>query len=71
MIYKILRQISAPYPVLDKPWDLICWTEDEADQGHYDRNKIVLALTGETLARQSDKGIWWKAISDPSAFNTP
>ena len=60
MIYAVYRQISKPYPKTDKPWDLICETEGE--DRHYNWNKIVRALTNETVARQSDQGIWWMVL---------
>ena len=67
MLYEVYRQESRPFPVLDKPWEFICYTEDDASPGDYDWGKIVRALTGESLAEQSAKGFWWKVISSPDA----
>lgn len=59
-MYEVYRQKGTPQV---DGWQFICETEDDAEPGRYDWNKIVRALTDETVRQQSDRHIWWKVVS--------
>ena len=64
MIYNVFRQVSAPFPQTDKPWELVCQTESDKGPGEYNWNSIIVPLTGETIWQQSTKGIWYKVLPE-------
>lgn len=65
MIYEVYRQkpIGANVPQLDQPWELICETESDKTPDRFNWNSIVKPLTGESMAKQRAKGIWWMIIA--------
>ena len=60
MIYEVYRQISRPCPMCDMPWEFVCETESDKEPRDFDWNSIVIPLSGETIAEQGDKGIWYQ-----------
>ena len=60
MIYEVYRQISRPCPMCDMPWEFVCETESDKEPRDFDWNSIVIPLSGETIAQQGDKGIWYQ-----------
>lgn len=54
MRYRVYRQRGVPQI---GRWQFICETEGEEP---FDWDRIIRALTNETLAVQSDRQIWWK-----------
>lgn len=59
MVYEVYYQKSKPFPKVGA-WKFVCETESDKKPADYDWNEIVQALTGETVAQQSDKGYWWQ-----------
>lgn len=47
-------------PKTDGTWQHVCDTESDKGPGEYNWNSIVLSLTGESILKQSSKGIWYR-----------
>ena len=69
MMYAVYFQHSRPTPMLDKPWRFLCRTESDLDPADYDWNSIIKPLTGESAARNSDKGNWFFVVPDDRTPN--
>lgn len=59
MVYEVYMQESRPFPKVGR-WKFVCWTESKEMPADFNWNSIIIPLTGETVAEQSDKGIWWQ-----------
>lgn len=58
------REVPSQFPALDSPWKKIGSIESESEPKDLDWAKVIMEVTGKSLANESDRGAWYKVIPE-------